>query len=167
MADAHLSSRLQEQVPGLIASIYEASLDSQRWSGFLEQVGTALQSPAQVIWANDFALRTVDLDGGFGSFASSRGFAEAELQSFAEYYCQRNVWLQEPGLHKAGKVVNSSALFADHQLPSKHTARSQFKSAAAKVGVGRQADFVRVLLTGPARLLWREQAAQHSYLSRA
>lgn len=118
MADAHLSSRLQEQVPGLIASIYEASLDSQRWSGFLEQLGVALQSPAQVIWANDFAQRTVDLDGGFGSFASSRGFAEAELQSFAEYYCQRNVWLQDPGLHKAGTVVNSSALFADHQLPS-------------------------------------------------
>lgn len=136
----------------------------ERFSG---SIGCGLAVPAQVIWDNDFAQRTVNLDGGFGSFASSRGFAEAELQSFAECYCQRNVWLQDPGLHKAGKVVNSSALFADHQLPSKHTARSQFKSAAAKVGMGRQADFVRVLLTGPAMLLWREQAAQHSYLSPA
>ena len=118
MADAHLSENLQEQVSGLIASIYEAALDPARWNGFLERFGSALQSPAQVIWANDFAQRTVEIDGGFGSFATSRGFAQAELESFAGYYCQRNVWLQDPSLHNSGTVVNSSALFADLQLPS-------------------------------------------------
>lgn len=118
MADAHLSPKLQEQLPSLLTSIYEASLDPQRWGGFLERFGAALQSPAQVIWANDFARRTVDIDGGFGRFTTSRGFAEAELGSFAEYYCQRNVWLQDPCLHSPGTVVNSSALFSDQQLPS-------------------------------------------------
>lgn len=38
---------------------------------------------------------------------------------------------------------------------SVHTVRTQFRSAAAKVGVGRQADFVRVILTGPAMLQWQ------------
>lgn len=39
-----------------------------------------------------------------------------------------------------------------------HTVRSQFKSAAAKVGVSRQADLVRVVLLGPAMLRWPEDA---------
>lgn len=39
-----------------------------------------------------------------------------------------------------------------------HTVRSQFKSAAAQVGVSRQADLVRVVLLGPAMLHWPEDA---------
>lgn len=42
--------------------------------------------------------------------------------------------------------------YADAARLSLHTVRAQFKAAAAKVGVRRQADFVRVLLTGPALL---------------
>ena len=58
----------------------------------------------------------------------------------------------------AQALINGWTLqeFAERQGLSIHTARSQFKSAAVKVGVGRQADFVRVLLTGPAMLRWRE-----------
>ena len=58
----------------------------------------------------------------------------------------------------AQSLINGWSLqeFADRQGVSIHTARSQFKSAAAKVGVSRQADFVRVLLTGPAMLRWQE-----------
>lgn len=44
--------------------------------------------------------------------------------------------------------------YAQRQGVSIHTARAQYKSAAAKVGVGRQADFVRTLLMGPAMLRW-------------
>ncbi|BEP92693.1 hypothetical protein GmRootA79_10770 [Acidovorax sp. A79] len=44
--------------------------------------------------------------------------------------------------------------YADLRGISIHTARSQFKTAATKVGTGRQADFVRTILTGPAMLRW-------------
>ena len=58
----------------------------------------------------------------------------------------------------AQSLINGWSLkeFAARQGVSLHTARSQYKSAAAKVGVNRQADFVRVLLTGPAMLRWQE-----------
>lgn len=64
MAVAHLPLMLQERLPALIAAIYESALDPARWQGFLALLGAALRSPASVIWANDFAQRTVDLDGG-------------------------------------------------------------------------------------------------------
>ena len=93
MAVAHLPLMLQERLPALIAAIYESALEPARWQGFLALFGAALRSPASVIWANDFAQRTVDLDGGFGTFGASQGFAAAELESFAAHYCQFNVWL--------------------------------------------------------------------------
>jgi DNA-binding CsgD family transcriptional regulator/PAS domain-containing protein len=56
----------------------------------------------------------------------------------------------------ANALLNGQTLqeYAWHQGISIHTARSQYKSAAGKVGVGRQTDFVRTLLTGPALLRW-------------
>lgn len=45
--------------------------------------------------------------------------------------------------------------YAQQNGLSVHTVRTQFKSAAAKVGVSRQADFVRAILTGPAMLQWQ------------
>lgn len=50
--------------------------------------------------------------------------------------------------------------YADSRDVSVHTVRTQFKAASAKVGVRRQADFVRVLLTGPALLGRWEEARQ-------
>lgn len=47
--------------------------------------------------------------------------------------------------------------YAQQQEVSIHTVRSQYKSAASKVGANRQADFVRTLLTGPAMLRWNRQ----------
>lgn len=44
--------------------------------------------------------------------------------------------------------------YAHQQGLSIHTARTQFKSVAAKVGISRQADFVRTVLTGPAMMHW-------------
>ena len=44
--------------------------------------------------------------------------------------------------------------YAERQQLSVHTVRSQFKSAAAKAGTTRQADLVRIVLTGPAVLRW-------------
>lgn len=60
----------------------------------------------------------------------------------------------EAGL--AQGVVSGLSLreYAVQRGISIHTARSQFKAAAAKLGVGRQADFVRTILTGPAMLRW-------------
>lgn len=40
--------------------------------------------------------------------------------------------------------------YAAQEDLSVHTVRGQYKSAALKVGMGRQADFVRLVLTGPA-----------------
>jgi DNA-binding CsgD family transcriptional regulator len=58
----------------------------------------------------------------------------------------------------AQALINGWTLqeFAERQGLCIHTARSQFKSAAVRGGVGRQGDFVRVLLAGPAMLHRRE-----------
>ena len=44
--------------------------------------------------------------------------------------------------------------YAEATGVSINTVRSQFKAAASKVGVSRQADLVRVVLMGPALLRW-------------
>ena len=51
-------------------------------------------------------------------------------------------------------LVNGLSLqeYADQQSVSIHTVRSQFRTIATKAGVGRQTDFVRAVLTGPAML---------------
>ena len=46
--------------------------------------------------------------------------------------------------------------YADSAALSINTVRTQFKAAAAKVGVSRQADLVRVVLMGPALLRWEQ-----------
>jgi DNA-binding CsgD family transcriptional regulator len=51
-------------------------------------------------------------------------------------------------------LVNGLSLqeYAEQQSVSIHTVRSQFRTIATKAGVGRQTDFVRAVLTGPAML---------------
>lgn len=117
MTAARIALSPQSHLPELVGCIYEAALEPARWQAFLERFGAALQSPACVIWANDFAQRTVELDAGFGSLGVNLGIDAAALDSFARHYCQCNVWLQDPSLHRAGTVVHSSALFPDPQLP--------------------------------------------------
>lgn len=54
----------------------------------------------------------------------------------------------------AQALVNGLSLqeYADQQSVSIHTVRSHFRTIATKAGVGRQTDFVRTVLTGPAML---------------
>ncbi|MFY3386877.1 helix-turn-helix transcriptional regulator [Paracidovorax sp. MALMAid1276] len=54
----------------------------------------------------------------------------------------------------AQALVNGLSLqdHAEQQSVSIHTVRSQFRTIANKVGVGRQTDLVRTVLTGPAML---------------
>ena len=152
MADAHLSFDLQQQLPALIAAIYESSLEPQRWVGFLDKFGAALRSPGSLIWANDFAQRTVDMHAGFGSFVASQGFGAVEMDSFAQHYCRCNVWLEDPSLHTAGSVVNSSTLFADQKLPATEwygdwlRPQDLFYSCAAVVDVQHDRSFNVTLL---------------------
>jgi DNA-binding CsgD family transcriptional regulator len=49
-------------------------------------------------------------------------------------------------------LVNGKSLqeFADSRRVSMNTVRTQLKSASAKTGARRQADLVRMILTGPA-----------------
>jgi DNA-binding CsgD family transcriptional regulator len=52
----------------------------------------------------------------------------------------------------AQSLVNGLSLqeYAQQQALSVHTVRTQLRNMSVKVGVGRQADFVRTILTGPA-----------------
>ena len=54
-------------------------------------------------------------------------------------------------------LVNGLSLqeYAAQAELSFHTVRSQLKAVVGKVGVGRQADLVRVVLTGPAIMRWQ------------
>lgn len=57
-------------------------------------------------------------------------------------------------------LVNGLSLqeYSEQQSVSIHTVRSQFRTIATKAGVGRQTDFVRAVLTGPAMLRRSEVA---------
>jgi DNA-binding CsgD family transcriptional regulator len=54
--------------------------------------------------------------------------------------------------HLAEALVNGQSLkqYAEARSTSMNTVRTQLKAAAAKTGAKRQADLVRIVLTGPA-----------------
>ena len=100
----------------LVGSIYDAALDARRWGHFLDHFSVALDSPAAMIWAQDFGSNSVDVDGHTGAITAARGIDPAAMATFSTYYSQRNVWLEDQNLHQSGKVVIGSQLFPDAQL---------------------------------------------------
>ncbi len=100
----------------LIASIYEAALDNGRWNAFLAGFAARLDSHAAMIWGHDFSDRSAEIDNSTGSIATFTGIDAQAMADFAEYYCQRNVWMEDPLKHGEGHVVTSSSLFPDDQL---------------------------------------------------
>ncbi|MDR2334181.1 MAG: helix-turn-helix transcriptional regulator [Burkholderiaceae bacterium] len=97
----------------------------------------------------------------FGQHAAGAVFISdptSTAQSLAQTFCSF-YRLTGAEARLAQAVVNGLTLqeYASRQEVSIHTVRSQFKSAAAKMGVTRQADFVRTVLTGPAMLRWVER----------
>ena len=101
---------------GLIGSIYEAALDSSRWSAFLADFSTRMGSQSALIWAHDFSDHSVELQGSGATLSTCYGFDPAALETFASYYSQTNVWMEDPRLHQSGQVVTSSSLYPDHRL---------------------------------------------------
>lgn len=120
------------------------------------------------------AMRLSGLDGGqlqllvtplpqwsqpFGQYAAAAVFISdpaAKLQSMEQalqgWYCMTPA---EARLTQA--LVHGLSLqeYAAQAELSFHTVRSQLKAVVGKVGVGRQADLVRVVLTGPAIMRWQ------------
>lgn len=92
----------------------------------------------------------------FGEYAAGAVFInDPNAVAVAPVSMLRTLYsLSQAEAQLAQSLLNGLSLqeYADQRGVSIHTARSQFKSAAAKVGTGRQADFVRTLLTGPLML---------------
>lgn len=101
---------------GLIGSIYEAALDSSRWDAFLANFSARLRTQSALIWAHDFSDQSVELQSLGGTISTSHGFDPAALATFADYYSQTNVWMEDPLKHQSGQVVTSSSLYPDSQL---------------------------------------------------
>lgn len=114
-----MSAIEQQGMGALIGSIYEAALDGQRWTDFLRQLAERFNSSAAMIWAHDFTDRSAEIDSSSGSIATFHGLDPMAMADFANYYCQHNVWTEDPLLHQAGQIVTSSSLYPDAQL--KHT----------------------------------------------
>ena len=100
----------------LITLIYEAATRHASWQDFLAAFAQQLHSHAGMIWANDFSNRGVDIELPGTGLAAIHGFEPQAMASFASYYGARNVWLEDPGLHREGAVVTGSMLFPDHCL---------------------------------------------------
>lgn len=110
---------MQAFAPGfetLIGKIYEAALAPHLWPAFLAAFATQFNSPSSMLWAIDFKRHSVEIDAGSNDLAAFHGLDPAAMASFASYYAQRNVWIENPVLHQEGRVVVSSALFPDGQL---------------------------------------------------
>lgn len=101
---------------GLIANIYEAALAPALWTNFLQTFAAHFNSPSSMLWAIDFGTQSVEIDPGSNDLAAFHGLDPAAMASFASYYAQRNVWIENPALHQEGRVVVSSALFPDSRL---------------------------------------------------
>lgn len=100
----------------LIGSIYEAALDSSRWDVFLVEFAARLRSHSALIWGHDFSDGTAHIDGPSGIISSVHDIDPNALDSFASYYCHRNVWTEDPLLHQAGHVVNSTSMYPEDRL---------------------------------------------------
>lgn len=103
-------------IDGLIKLIYEAALDSSRWTEFLVDICGRLNSHTGLIWANDFNAGAIDSGLAGQDVFTQIGFTDSALTSLAAYYAQRNVWLEDPRMHQAGRVINGPMLFPNNRL---------------------------------------------------
>lgn len=112
-----MSPALTTQRHQLVASIYDAALDPSRWQDFLAEFVYALNSTTGLIWGHDFSQKTVSIAGAAADLLfSSVGFSHSALQAFHDYYGSVNVWLQDPRMHTAGKVVHDEMLYPNALL---------------------------------------------------
>ncbi len=103
-------------IDALVALLYEAALDSSRWTEFLVSLCARLHSHTGLIWANDFNSNSIDPALSGLDVFTQVGFSDSALTSLAAYYAQRNVWLQDERLHHEGGVVNGAMLFPNERL---------------------------------------------------
>lgn len=103
-------------IDGPIKLIYEAALDSSRWMEFLVDLCGRLNSHTGLIWANDFNAGAIDSGLAGQDVFTQIGFTDSALTSLAAYYAQRNVWLEDPRMHQAGRVINGPMLFPNNRL---------------------------------------------------
>jgi DNA-binding CsgD family transcriptional regulator/PAS domain-containing protein len=96
----------------------------------------------------------------FGAHAAGAVFlSDAHVRLAGLEGMLRNFYRLTPAeAQLAQALVNgwSPQEYADQHSLSIHTVRSQFKSAAGKLGVSRQADLVRTILTGPVMMRWND-----------
>jgi DNA-binding CsgD family transcriptional regulator len=100
----------------LVNLIYEAALDSSKWQDFLVAFCLSLRSHTGMIWANHFNSGSIDPALAGQDVFTQVGFSPEMLASFAAYYAQRNVWMEDPRLHHGGSVVHDGMLFPDSRL---------------------------------------------------
>ncbi|MEJ6001104.1 helix-turn-helix transcriptional regulator [Paucibacter soli] len=111
------SARNVEAYEGLVDAIYQAAVDPQAWSTVLVRIADAVHSAGTTLWTHDFSCGGVHADGEAEKFRAVR-FAPEALESYASHYSQTNVWVANEDTLKPGRVVTSSLLFPDEQLPS-------------------------------------------------
>lgn len=94
----------------LIQSVYEAATGAIGWASFLLSLSGALDAAIPVLYLADTANRG-------GSMALCVGFDESAVRAYAEYYAERNIWIQGAqarGLLKPG-VIRSSRLMCSRR----------------------------------------------------
>ncbi|OBV38380.1 helix-turn-helix transcriptional regulator [Janthinobacterium psychrotolerans] len=111
-----MTPSLHQASQTLTTLIYEAATRYTGWQDFLTAFSVHMGSHAGMIWAHDFNNQSVDIHLPGSGLAATWGFTPQAMASFASYYGTRNVWLENPALHREGAIVTGSMLFPDYHL---------------------------------------------------
>ena len=101
-------------VGALVGTIYEAGLDTTRWTDFMESLGACLHAGFGTLWVHDF--------GGAGPQAAgpdiqaTSGLDAGTLGQYHGHHAANNVWVPNTRRLQEGCVTVSSALFPDGLL---------------------------------------------------
>lgn len=105
----------EDELLDLVASMYEAAAEPQRWSGVVAACARRYEADAGALFVHDFgAQRSGFADDGV--HAATHGFSDRALQAFADHYGSVNVWAASESNLPPGVAVTSSQLFPDTRL---------------------------------------------------
>jgi len=101
--------RESAELSELIGEIYDAALDSTRWTGALEKTGAFLRSAATTVGAFDSVQSSAN-------FQFTWGYDPEYLALYVERYAKLNPLITASGQTKVGDVVSTGAFMSFEEL---------------------------------------------------
>ncbi len=101
----------------LAGGIYEAAIEPERWTDFLQEFARSVQGQGTLIFSHNVETMEANTEHDPSSLSASVNFDPTFVHSLASYYNTVNVWAKNESVLKPGRPVTGSMLYPVRELP--------------------------------------------------